>query len=115
LRAARANLDRLGQPLLARWDARRLPLPDHQVDCVISNPPFGKQVGKPDEIGPLYGNLMTEFQRVLKPGGRAVLLVADVRALRDAARSTAWKQLRQLRVRVLGQPATILVFRKAKE
>src|SRR5579859_3381659 len=36
LRAARANLDRLGQPFLARWDARRLPLSDQQVDCIIS-------------------------------------------------------------------------------
>jgi 23S rRNA G2445 N2-methylase RlmL len=112
LRAARANLDRLGQPLLARWDARRLPLPDHHVDCIISNPPFGKQLGKPEEIGPLYHRMMTEFHRVLKPGGRAVLLVPDVVALRDAAKSGAWKQVRQLRVRVLGQPATIVVFRK---
>jgi len=115
LRAARANLDRLGQPLLARSDARRLPLPDDQVDCIISNPPFGKQLGKPEEIGPLYGKLMVEYQRVLKSGGRAVLLVADVRALRDAARAGSWIPIRQLRVRVLGQPATIMVVRKPQE
>ncbi len=112
LRGARANLDRLDIPLLARWDARRLPLPDAQVDCLISNPPFGKQLGKPEEIGPLYGRLVPEFQRVLKPAGRAVLLVADVPALREAARSVPWIQVRQLRVRVLGQPATIFVFQK---
>jgi 23S rRNA G2445 N2-methylase RlmL len=113
LRAARVNLNRLEPPLLARWDARQLPLPDQHVDCIISNPPFGKQLGKPEEIGPLYGRLVTEFQRVLKPGGSAVLLVADVRALKEAVNTVPWKQIRQLRVRVLGQPATIFVVRSS--
>jgi 23S rRNA G2445 N2-methylase RlmL len=114
LRGTRANLERLGQPLLARWDARHMPLPDGQVDCIISNPPFGTQLGKPEEIAPLYRQLAAEFHRVLKPGGRAVLLVADARALREATRSLPWKQVRKLRVRVLGLPATIVVYRKTQ-
>ena len=113
VRGARANL-KPAQPLLVHWDARQLPLLDQQVDCIISNPPFGKQLGKPQEISSLYGQLAREFQRVLKPGGRAVLLVADDRALREAVRSLAWKAVRQLRVRVLGLPATIVVYRKTQ-
>ncbi len=112
LRMAGANLRRLGRPHLIRWDATRLPLPDGRFDRIISNPPFGKQLGRPEEIGPLYRRMAPEYDRVLRPGGRAVLLVSDFAPLREAARATGWKADRQLRVRVLGQRAVIGVWRK---
>jgi 23S rRNA G2445 N2-methylase RlmL len=114
LRTAAANLRRLGPPLLARWDATRLPLADACVDRLASNPPFGKQLGRPEEIGPLYRRMICEYNRVLNPGGRAVLLVSDFGPLRDAARELGWRAERQMRVRVLGQPATISVWRKGE-
>jgi 23S rRNA G2445 N2-methylase RlmL len=113
LRTARANLRRLGESELARWDAGLLPLADASIDRVISNPPFGKQLGEPDEIGPLYQRVVAELDRVLRPGGLAVLLVADFAALREAARAVGWKGVRQLGVRVLGQRATVSVWRTA--
>lgn len=113
LRTARANLHRLGEVDLIRWDAGLLPLPDASIDRVISNPPFGKQLGEPEEIGPLYQRVVAELDRVLRPGGMAVLLVANYGALRDAAKAVHWKAVRQLRVRVLGQWATMSVWRKA--
>jgi tRNA G10 N-methylase Trm11 len=97
---------------LARWDARCLPLADASVDRIVSNPPFGKQVGEPEDVGPLYRQTARAYDRVLRPGGRAVLLVADVAALRDAVRGTDWKPVRQVPVRVLGQRAVISVWRK---
>jgi 23S rRNA G2445 N2-methylase RlmL len=112
LRTAAANLRRLGPPLLARWDATQLPLADACVDRLASNPPFGKQLGRPEEIAPLYRRMTHEYNRVLKHGGRAVLLVSDFAPLREAARDAGWRAERQLRVRVLGQPATISVWRK---
>jgi 23S rRNA G2445 N2-methylase RlmL len=112
LRAARANLRRLGPVQFAHWDARALPLPDQSVDRVISNPPFGKQMSRPEEIGRLYPRMMRAYDRVLKPGGRAVLLVSDLAALREAAREVSWRSERQLRVRVLGEPAVVTVWRK---
>jgi len=115
LRAAAANLRGLGQIQLVRWDARRLPVPDHAVDRVISNPPFGIQLGKQEDIGPLYRRTVAELQRVLKPGGVAVLLVADDEAMRNAVRPVAWSQERQARVRLLGQRATVFVFRTPYE
>jgi tRNA G10 N-methylase Trm11 len=112
LRTAAANLRRLTEPNLVRWDAGLLPLPEASIDRVVSNPPFGKQLGEPEEIAPLYARVVTELDRVLRPGGMAVLLVADFGALKDAARAVRWKAVRQLRVRVLGQWATISVWRK---
>lgn len=112
LRAAGPNLRPLGRTVLCRWDATRLPLPDRSVDRVLSNPPFGKQLSRPEEIGPLYQAVVREADRVLKPFGQAVLLVSDYPALRTAARAVGWKAVRQLNVRVLGQPAVISVWRK---
>jgi 23S rRNA G2445 N2-methylase RlmL len=112
LRAAAANLRRLGPTLLARWDATRLPLPDASVDRVITNPPFGKQLGRPEDIGPLYRRALAEYERVLRPGGRAVFLVGDTAPLREAAQAVGWQPGRLVRVRVLGQPAAISVWRK---
>jgi 23S rRNA G2445 N2-methylase RlmL len=112
LRAAGANLRRLGPALLWRHDAMRLPLPDRCVDHIVSNPPFGKQMGRPEEIGPLYRRMVAEYDRVLRPQGQAVLLVADLAALRDPAGHVGWQRLQQCRVRVLGQAAAITVWQK---
>ncbi len=112
LRAAAANLKRVGPALLAHWDAKRLPLAENTVDRVICNPPFGKQLASPEEIGPLYRGLIRESHRVLKDGGKAVLLVSEMKPLREAIRAVRWQPLRELDVRVLGQAATISVWRK---
>ena len=39
----------------------------------------------PEAIGPLYRRMVREYDRVLRPGGRAVLLTADAGKLRPAA------------------------------
>jgi len=114
LRVAEANLRRVGQALLVRWGATQLPLPNAFADRIISNPPFGKQLGEPEEIGPLYRAMVRSYDRVLRPSGRAVLLVADVRALKDAVRTVGWKHVRDVRARILGQRATITVWRKER-
>ncbi len=112
VRAASANLRRLGPSLLCRWDAARLPLPDASSDRIVCNLPFGKQLSDPAAVGPLYRRALPAFDRVLKPGGMAVLLVSDAGALKSAVRLTGWKPVRELRVRVLGQPAFLSVWRK---
>jgi 23S rRNA G2445 N2-methylase RlmL len=112
VRAAAANLGRLGAARLACWDATRLPLADASVDRIVSNPPFGKQLGTPESVGPLYRAALGEYDRVLAAKGRCVLLAADAAAVRSAARSVGWQGLRELKVRVLGQPATVSVWRK---
>jgi 23S rRNA G2445 N2-methylase RlmL len=112
LRAAGPNLRRLGHVGLARWDTRSLPLASVAVDRIICNPPFGKQLSTPEEIGPLYQSAMTEWDRVLRPRGRAVVLVSDLGALKDAAKAVGWKSTGQLQVRVLGQRAFVTIWKK---
>lgn len=112
LHCAGENLAPVGPAELVRWDATALPLPAESVDRVISNPPFGKQLSSPEKIGPLYHGMIREADRVLKPGGRAVYLVAEDEPLREATGAVRWVPQRQLRLRVLGQPATLGVWHK---
>jgi tRNA (guanine6-N2)-methyltransferase len=112
VRAAAANLTRFGEIRPASWDARQLPVPDVSIDRIVCNPPFGKQLASPEEIAPLYRQAVREMDRVLRPGGRAVLIVADVPALQQAVEGVGWRQQRRVNLRVLGQRASILVYRK---
>jgi 23S rRNA G2445 N2-methylase RlmL len=113
LRVAEANLRSVGRAALVQWDVRRLPVADESVNAIVCNPPFGVQLGKPEEIRPLYRLALRQFNRVLRPGGRAVLLVADQEALQEAASAVSWKLSRNIGVRVLGQRAMLSVWRKA--
>jgi 23S rRNA G2445 N2-methylase RlmL len=111
--AAAANLRRLGPAFLARWNATRLPLPPESIDRVLSNPPFGKQLGDPRKVPALYRRMLAEYDRVLRPGGRAVLLVGDRTPLREAAeRLESWRSQRQVHLRLLGEDAWISVWQK---
>lgn len=114
LKAAETNLRGLGEFDLKTWDARKLPLADESVDRIISNPPFGKQIGTPEQIMPLYHKSIKEMHRVLKPGGIAILLVSDVAAMKDAIRMVPWNQLHFVPIRILGQPAVILGYQKTR-
>jgi 23S rRNA G2445 N2-methylase RlmL len=112
IRAAASNLQGVGPALLCHWEATRLPLPAESVDRIVCNPPFGKQLLTAEQVGPLYRSAMKEFNRILRPGGKAVLVVSESETLRDAIKPHHWQPSRQLRVEVLGQPATISVWQK---
>lgn len=109
---AAANIERLGPVDLSRWDATRLPLAADSVDRIITNPPFGKQLSSIEQIPGLYRAAAKEWNRVLRPGGRAVFLVAESVTLREAVRFHGWQPRQELKVRVLGQLATLSVWQK---
>jgi len=111
-RAAQANLRQFRIEGVKTWDARDLPLEDASVDRVMTNPPFGKQLSTPELIVPLYRESVREMDRVLRPGGKAVLIVADAKALRAATERVGWKEQRHVQLRMLGQRALIAVYRK---
>lgn len=114
VRAAVANFHRFQELKPQTWDARQLPLEDETVDRILCNPPFGKQMGSPAEILPLYRQSVREMDRVLKPGGKTALLVTDVKALKEAVEKVGWQQQRHIGLRVLGRRANMFLFRKNK-
>jgi tRNA (guanine6-N2)-methyltransferase len=114
VRFAKANLRHVAEIPVQTWDARSLPMRGSSVDRVICNLPFGKQMSTPEEIGPLYESAVKQMDRVLRPQGRAVLLVAEAAVLKEAIRGVGWKQERFVPVRVLGQRAVIVAHRKTR-
>jgi 23S rRNA G2445 N2-methylase RlmL len=113
LRAARSNLRTfLDEPRLCRWDARQMPLASESVDRIVTNPPFGRQLGLPEDTALLYRYMLEEYNRVLRPNGRAAILVSDIRPLREAGLRVQWKQEEQWRLRLLGHPSVLTVWRK---
>ena len=106
------NLVKVGPVDLARWDATALPLASESVDRIVSNPPFGKQLASLEKVAPLYTASAREWDRVLRPGGRAVFLVMEQLALENPLHEAGWVLQRKLRVRVLGQPAFLSVWQK---
>jgi 23S rRNA G2445 N2-methylase RlmL len=109
---ASQNLQKLGAVDLSRWDATALPLETASVDRIISNPPFGKQLSTIEQVGPLYEAAAAEWDRVLRPGGRGVLLAMEQELLRRVLMARKWSVSRQIRVRLLGQPAVLSVWNK---
>ncbi|CAM9165123.1 unnamed protein product [Ectocarpus sp. 12 AP-2014] len=59
------------------WDAQSLPLRDGSVDAMVVDMPFGQSCGTPRQNARLYPLVMAEIARVLRPSGRAVLLVTQ--------------------------------------
>jgi 23S rRNA G2445 N2-methylase RlmL len=106
------NLQKVGPIDLARWDATALPLETSSADRIVSNPPFGKQLSSIEQVGPLYEAAAAEWDRVLKPGGRAVFLAMEQELLRRVLTARRWSPVRQLRVRLLGQPCVLSVWQK---
>jgi tRNA (guanine6-N2)-methyltransferase len=109
---ASQNLSKMNAIRVARWNASCLPLGESSVDRIISNPPFGKQLSSPEEIEGLYKAAAREWNRVLKPGGRAVLLVMEQDLLNDVLRPYRWNPTRLAKVRLLGQPVILSVWQK---
>lgn len=114
VQAATENIGTLYKPITVReWDARSLPFTDGEISAIASNLPFGKQIGTRDGNRSLYPALLAEWMRVLKPGGRMVLLTSESRLLRGVAKEQPgliWEQA--IPVVVRGLPAEIFVFQR---
>jgi 23S rRNA G2445 N2-methylase RlmL len=95
------------------WDARTLPLEAASVTHIITNLPFGKQIGSREENVSLYTAVLQEFGRVLTPDGLLVTLTSDDRLWGMILRDHGWRVTKKIVLAVLGQPATIFVAERA--
>lgn len=61
--------------LLMEGDACRIPLKDCTIDAVVTDPPYGRSAAiLAGSLEELYSGALAEIQRVLKPGGIAVVV-----------------------------------------
>lgn len=95
------------------WDARALPLDGAAVTRVITNLPFGKQIGSREENIKLYAALAGEFKRVVAPGGLLVALTSEDQLWETTLHEHGWRLSKKVVFVVLGQPASIFVAERA--
>lgn len=116
--AVAATFDNLGSRYkpwrVRKWDATRLPIDDSSVTQVVTNPPWGRQIGSKTELGSLYRGVFAELDRVSQPGASIVILTSEWDTFKTALASqqslVTTYQIR--RVHVLGRIADIFVMLK---
>ena len=114
LAAARINVGPRYKPIeLKPWDASAMPLADASVDKIVTNLPWGIKAGTRAENRRLYPRLIAEFNRVMRPGGRMVLLTSETSLMRALIARDSLKVNRIFAVTILGRAAAIYVCRSA--
>lgn len=66
------------------WDATKLPFRDNSIDAIVTDLPFGKKIGSKMDNRQLYPMLLEEWKRVIRKGGRLVLMTHDKRSLENS-------------------------------
>ncbi|HLK88158.1 MAG TPA: methyltransferase domain-containing protein [Candidatus Binataceae bacterium] len=108
--AARENIGPRYRPVgIARGDAIRLPLRDGAASHLVTNLPWGTQYGSHGENRRLYPRLLAEFARVVRPGGRIVMLTAERALMREVTERARMHVESIRRVTILGAAAVVYV------
>ncbi len=88
------------------WDARALPLPNASVDCVTTNPPWGRKVEIGQDPKIFYSRIGDEIRRVLGSEGRAVVLTWAP----DWVKAWGMTCRREIEISLYGRKPTLLVL-----
>jgi tRNA (guanine6-N2)-methyltransferase len=91
------------------WDARSLPLDQASVTRIVTNMPFGKQIGSHEQNKSLYAATLREFGRVLSSDGILVSLTSEDRLWDTLLREQGWHIIKKVILVILGQPASIFI------
>lgn len=70
---------------LFRADATKLPLTDNSVDAVVTDLPYGHSVCiMAESMNQLYSDSLQEIRRILKPGGRCIIVThVDIQSVAE--------------------------------
>jgi 23S rRNA G2445 N2-methylase RlmL len=112
---AKKNIGRKYKPILIELqDAQKLSLSDNSVNKVVSNLPWGKQIGSHQENKVLYDKFLKEVIRVLKSRGKAVFLTSESKIMINILqKQTNFRLINTYKnIFVLGQRADIFIIKK---
>jgi tRNA (guanine6-N2)-methyltransferase len=110
LSAARDNIGPRYKPIeLHPWDALAVPLPNHSVRKIITNLPWGVRHGSHEDNRRFYPRIISEFQRLLSPGGRIVMLTAETRLMSELIGRRLFHPERIVHASILGARAGVYV------
>ena len=71
---------------ICQLDGQRLPLAAGSINKIVTNLPFGKQIGSAKQLARLYPNVFKEMERVLAANGRAIVLSSEFDLVKTAVR-----------------------------
>lgn len=107
---SRENIGPRYRPIgIARADAVRLPLRGGAASSIATNLPWGIKHGSHEENRRLYPRAIEEFARVVRPGGRIVMLTSEWRLMREATSRGILRVEAVRRVTILGASAVVYV------
>ena len=116
IEAARTNIGPRFKPIeLHQWDAAAIPLDDHSVATIVANLPWGFRYGSHRENRRLYPRVFAEMRRVLRPGGKMVLLTGETRLMGELRADRTIMPSRIVPVSILGTDAAIYVVGEARK
>ena len=112
VRSARGNVDASRSSVdLAVLNVSLMPLQSRSVDKIVCNLPFGNQIGSRWENQGLYSRFFRETVRVLKPGGKAILLSSERELMsRLVGQHTHMNLRKRLKIDLLGITSYIHVI-----
>mmetsp|Transcript_30033 Transcript_30033/g.39513 ORF Transcript_30033/g.39513 Transcript_30033/m.39513 type:complete len:465 (+) Transcript_30033:26-1420(+) len=96
------------------WDASNLPLRDHTIDCIIVDMPFGVACGSTKKNKKMYPRIFKNFARILRPNGRAVLLVYQSKLVLSLIDNGLWHKKVLYPVNIGGLVVTVFVLQRTQ-
>jgi 23S rRNA G2445 N2-methylase RlmL len=91
---------------VSRWDAVELPMRDGSVDTLVTNLPWGREVGLSTSVPVLYRRILAEAERALGGSGRAVILSDSA----EHVQVPSLPSRREIEISLFGRTPTVVVL-----